>query len=127
MTTASQPATPDKSRLVNEVYATDEPLSIRIETHRRYNVPSVDLPTWVLDRHSWRGDETVLDISTGNEQYLAPLRERIPHGRIVAGDLAPGMLRGLVARGVLLAVTMAAVYLEEFRVSKAAGVLVASK
>jgi ubiquinone/menaquinone biosynthesis C-methylase UbiE len=92
--------TPDKTRLVNESYANDEPLSVRIETHRHYSVPPVDLPMWALDRYAWRGNETVLDIGTGTGQYLAPLRQRIPRGRIVAGDLAPGMLRDLKAKGV---------------------------
>jgi ubiquinone/menaquinone biosynthesis C-methylase UbiE len=55
---------------------------------------------WALDRHPWRGDETVLDLGTGTGQYLEPLRKRIPNGRIIAGDLAPGMLRDLAARGV---------------------------
>jgi len=91
--------TPDKTRLVTESYATDEPLSVRIETHRRYSVPPVDLPTWALDRRAWRGDETVLDIGTGTGQYLAPLRQRIPRGRILGGDLAMGMLRDLRAKG----------------------------
>jgi len=94
------PAAPDKGRLVRESYATDGPLSVRIETHRRYSVPPVDLPTWALDRHTWRGDETALDIGTGTGQYLAPLRQRLPRGRIVAGDLAVGMLRDLRAKGV---------------------------
>jgi SAM-dependent methyltransferase len=90
----------DKVQLVNESYANDEPLSVRIETHRRYSVPPIDLPTWVLDRHTWRGDETVLDIGTGTGQYLTPLRERLPRGCIIAGDLAPGMLHDLQAKGV---------------------------
>ena len=100
MTPATQLAAPDKTRLVNESYANDEPLSVRIETHRRYSVPPVDLPTWALDRYAWRGDETVLDIGTGTGQYLAPLRERIPRGRIIGGDLAIGMLRDLRTKGV---------------------------
>jgi SAM-dependent methyltransferase len=100
MMPASQSFAPNKTRLVIESYATDEPLSVRIETHRRYSVPAIDLPTWALDRHTWRGDETVLDIGTGTGQYLAPLRERVSHGRIIAGDLAPGMLRDLAARGI---------------------------
>jgi len=102
-------APPDKVRLVTESYATDEPLSVRIETHCRYSVPAIDLPSWALDcfplqaggqKGAWRGDETVLDIGTGTGQYLAPLRERVSHGRIIAGDLAPGMLHDLAARGV---------------------------
>jgi len=97
---APQPASPDKARLVRESYATDKPLSVRIETHRRYSVPPIDLPTWALDRHAWRGDETVLDIGTGTGQYLAPLRDRLPRGRIIAGDLAAGMLRDLRVKGV---------------------------
>src|SRR5512136_226465 len=99
MTLIAQPAAPDKTRLVTESYATDEPLSVRIETHRRYSVPQIDLPTWALDRHVWRGDETILDIGTGTGQYLAPLRERVPHGQLIAGDLAWGMLRDLRAKG----------------------------
>jgi len=94
------PAAPNKTQLVNESYANDEPLSVRIETHRRYSVPPADLPTWALDRHPWRGDETVLDIGTGTGQYLAPLRERVPHGHIIAGDLSWGMLRDLRVKGV---------------------------
>ncbi len=90
---------PTKAQLVNESYANDEPLSVRIETHRCYSVPPIDLPTWVLDRHAWRGDETVLDIGTGTGQYLAPLRARAPRGRIIGADLAPGMLRDLRAKG----------------------------
>jgi ubiquinone/menaquinone biosynthesis C-methylase UbiE len=42
----------------------------------------------------------VLDIGTGTGQYLAPLRERVPQGRIIGGDLAPGMLRDLAVSGV---------------------------
>jgi len=99
MMTSAQPIVPDKARLLSESYATDGPLSLRIETHRRYSVPPVDLPTWSLDCHDWRGDEIVLDIGTGTGQYLTPLRERIPRGRIIAGDLAWGMLRDLRARG----------------------------
>ena len=98
--TLAQLSAPDKTRLVNESYANDEPLSVRIETHRRYSVPHVDLPAWALDRHPWRGDETVLDIGTGTGQYLAPLRERVPHGRIIAGDLSWGMLRDLRVKSV---------------------------
>lgn len=90
---------PDKTQLVTGAYATAEPLSVRIETHRRYSVPPIDLPMWVLDRYAWRGDETVLDIGTGTGQYLAPLRARIPRGRIIAGDLAWGMLCDLRAQG----------------------------
>jgi len=97
--TQAQPCAPDKTRLVTEAYATDEPLLVRIETHRRYSVPAIDLPAWALDRCLWRGDETALDIGTGSGQYLAPLRQRVPRGRIIAGDLAPGMLRDLAARG----------------------------
>jgi SAM-dependent methyltransferase len=98
--TVTLPPAPDKAQLVNESYAIEGTLSVRIEAHRRYSVPHVDLPAWALDWHRWRGDETVLDIGTGTGQYLAPLRERVPRGRIIAGDLAWGMLRDLRARGV---------------------------
>ena len=83
---------PDKTQLVNEAYANDEPLTVRIETHRRYSVPQIDWPAWVLDRHAWRGDETVLDIGAGTGQYLAPLRARIPRAE-------DGALRSRPPRG----------------------------
>jgi hypothetical protein len=59
MTPVPQPSAPDKSRIVNESYAGDEPLSVRIEMHRRYSTPQIDLPTWALDLCPWRSDETV--------------------------------------------------------------------
>lgn len=91
---------PNKVQLVAQSYADDGPLSVRIETHRRYSVPNIDLPTWVLDHYRWRGDERVLDIGTGTGQYLAPLQARLPRGHLIAGDLAWGMLRDLRAKGV---------------------------
>ncbi len=94
-----QTSLPDKAQLVNESFATAAPLSVRIETHRRYSVPALDLPAWVLGQHAWRGDETALDIGTGTGQYLAPLRERLPRGRVIGADLALGMVRDLAARG----------------------------
>jgi len=91
--------TPDKAHLVSHSYANDGPLSVRIETHRLYSVPPIDLPAWVLEHYAWRGDETVLDVGTGTGQYLVPLQARLPHGRLIAGDLAGGMLRDLRAKG----------------------------
>lgn len=91
---------PTKAHLVSTAYAGDEPLAVRIEMHRRYSVPPIDLPSWVLDGYTWRGDETVLDVGTGTGQYLGPLRERIPRGTIIGADLSVGMLRDLRARGI---------------------------
>lgn len=93
------PRPPQKSRLVNESYGSSEPLAIRIEIHRRYSVPRIDLPVWILDRHTWRGDECVLDIGTGTGQYMALLRPRLPRGLMICADLSYAMLRDIRSKG----------------------------
>ncbi len=83
----------DRQLLTERAYATDDKLSIRHRTHELYTVPQIDFTKWVLDCITWRGDEVVLDIGAGPGLYFGPVRARIPHGKLVAGDLSFGMVR----------------------------------
>src|SRR5579871_892322 len=89
----SQSPGTDRNVLTKKAYANDEMLAIRQRTHDLYSMPKLDYSSWVLDRIEWRGDELVLDIGTGPGTYFDPLLPRIPHGRLIAGDLSMGMAR----------------------------------
>jgi len=81
------------------MYATEEPLAVRVRTHRLYTQPKIDFPAWVLDHVPWRGDETVLDIGCGSGAYVEPACQRLTRGgRLLAGDLSWGMLRDLASK-----------------------------
>ncbi len=84
---------PNYDALIRDAYATDTALSVRIQTHQRYTHPQIDFPNWVLDRIAWRGNERVLDIGAGTGMYLERVRQRVPDGLLVAGDLSHGMLQ----------------------------------
>jgi SAM-dependent methyltransferase len=88
----SSPGT-DRDTLTQKAYADDQAYAIRVRTHDQYSYPQINFVEWVLDRVSWRGDETVLDIGAGSGMYFKPLKERIPNGRLFAGDLSLGMAR----------------------------------
>jgi ubiquinone/menaquinone biosynthesis C-methylase UbiE len=81
------------------MYATDDPLSVRIQTHERYTRPQVDFSAWVLDHIPWRGDEVVLDAGCGSGAYVEPVRARLGRGGwFIGGDLSLGMLRDAAAQ-----------------------------
>ncbi|NLX10785.1 MAG: class I SAM-dependent methyltransferase [Chloroflexi bacterium] len=88
----------DPDALTRNAYANDEHLAVRYRTHELYSRPKVDFPRWVLDNIQWRGDEWVLDVGAGPGSYLAPVQERIPRGRHVAGDLSFGMVQQAQAK-----------------------------
>ncbi len=88
----------DYDALIRDAYATDTALSVRIHTHAHYTHPQIDFPNWVLDRITWRGDERVLDIGAGTGMYLERVRQRVPQGELVAGDLSHGMLQRIRER-----------------------------
>jgi trans-aconitate 2-methyltransferase len=46
----------------------------------------------VLDRLVLRGDETVLDAGCGSGRVTELLRQRLPHGRVIAVDGSPSMV-----------------------------------
>lgn len=85
--------------LLEQAYADERAMMVRKTMHDQYSNPHLDMPTWVLDRYQWAGGESVLDIGSGPGIYLDALLPRIPTGRYVAGDLSPGMLKSLKARG----------------------------
>jgi SAM-dependent methyltransferase len=81
------------------MYATEEPLAVRIRTHALYTQPQVDFTAWVLDHVPWRGDERVLDIGCGSGAYIEPVCRRLTQGGcLLAGDLSWGMLRDVAAK-----------------------------
>ena len=83
----------DRDILTQKAYATDEWLLVRQRTHELYSVPKINYAEWVLDRIAWNGDEVVLDVGAGPGTYFDLLRDRIPNGALVAGDLSMGMAR----------------------------------
>ncbi len=90
--------TSDREFLTTQMYASDDPLSVRIRTHERYTQPQVDFSAWVLDHVPWRGDEVVLDDGCGSGSYVEPVRARLGRGGwFIGSDLSPGMLRDAAA------------------------------
>lgn len=85
----------DDVQYVQEQYATENNLAIRIRTHTLYTEPEQDFTAWVLDQVAWRGDELVVDVGCGAGAYVAAAQMRA--GRYVAGDLSLGMLRAVDA------------------------------
>jgi len=78
---------------MQDAYATDEHLAVRMRTHELYSFPKIDYPRWVVDTIEWRGDEWVLDVGAGPGTYRELVQERAPSGLYVAGDLSWGMIR----------------------------------
>jgi SAM-dependent methyltransferase len=83
---------------VRNQYAQDANLRLRIETHRRFSQPQMDLVAWVLDHLPWTGREVVLDVGCGYGSWAHETLARC--GRYVAADLSLGMLRALELPGV---------------------------
>ena len=83
----------DQEHLTSQAYATEDHLSIRIETHKLYTQPQQDFTAWILDLIPWRGNETVVDIGCGAGLYISPVNERLTTGgRMISVDLSFGML-----------------------------------
>jgi trans-aconitate 2-methyltransferase len=62
-------------------------------TYDRVSAPQVEWAEKVLERLPLRGDETVLDAGCGSGRVTRMLLDRLPHGRVVAVDSAPSMVR----------------------------------
>ncbi len=89
----------DRKFLSTQMYSTDEALAVRRHTHKRYTQPQLDFIAWIVERISWRGDETVLDIGCGDGAYVEPVCARLTgEGRLLSADLSLGMLRDLNAK-----------------------------
>jgi SAM-dependent methyltransferase len=99
--------TTDQAHVVSQMYATEEPLAVRIRIHESYTQPKSDFHAWVLDHIPWRGDEKVLDIGCGSGAYIEPVCQRLPQGgRLLAGDLSWGMLRSVAAKSLPVRVSL---------------------
>ena len=61
-------------------------------SYERLSAPMTAMGADVLDRLVLRGDETVLDAGCGTGNVTRVLRERLPHGRVIAVDAAPSMV-----------------------------------
>ncbi len=83
------------SSWVRDHYATQDKLKIRILTHEIYSQPKIEFADWVLDRVTWLGTETVVDVGCGAGFYLHPARQRCR--RYIGGDISLGMLQSLPA------------------------------
>jgi SAM-dependent methyltransferase len=91
--------TTDRRILTQDAYATDRHLLVRMRTHELYSRPKVDYPRWVVDTVGWRGDAWVLDVGAGPGTYGNLVRERIPDGLYIAGDLSWGLMQQAGAGG----------------------------
>lgn len=76
-------------------YATQTNLQIRVETHEKYSFPKMDFAAWVLDHIPWRGRERVVEVGCGSGVYARLTQARA--GYYVGGDLSFGMLQSLPA------------------------------
>lgn len=89
----SNPSSRADTDTIKAAFASDENLAVRIRTHELFTRPPVDFPRWVIDTRQWHGDEWVLDVGAGPGTYFDLVLERIPDGRLIAGDLSFGMLQ----------------------------------
>lgn len=83
----------DEQAYVRSQYRSKDNLEVRIQTHKLYSEIDVDFAAWVLDKISWRGNETVLDVGCGAGFYTDAASQRT--SGYVAGDLSFGMLTEL--------------------------------
>ncbi len=89
----------DRKFLSTQMYSTDEALAVRLCTHKCYTQPQLDFITWVVERISWRGDETVLDVGCGDGAYVEPVCARLTEdGRLLSADISLGMLYDVNAK-----------------------------
>ncbi len=82
-----------RNMLMNDAYADEQAMLLRKSIHERYSVPTINMATWMLDRHQWHGGEIVLDIGCGSGAHFSEVQARIAPQQYWAGDLSGGMLR----------------------------------
>jgi trans-aconitate methyltransferase len=61
-------------------------------TYHRVSQPHVRWGRALLDRHSFRGNELVVDVGCGTGRLTAIIAERLPEGRVIGVDRSPRML-----------------------------------
>jgi trans-aconitate 2-methyltransferase len=67
-------------------------------TYDRLPIPMTGWGLEGLGRLELRGDETVLDAGCGTGQVTEALRERLPHGHVIALDASPSMIGAALER-----------------------------
>jgi trans-aconitate 2-methyltransferase len=67
-------------------------------TYDRLPIPMTGWGLQVLKRLELRGDETVLDAGCGTGKGTEALRERLPHGQVIALDASPSMIAKALER-----------------------------
>lgn len=90
----------DRLILTQDAYATDTHLAVRMRTHELYSQPRIDYPRWVVGTINWPRDAWVLDVGAGPGTYSDLVRERVPDGVYIAGDLSWGMAQRASAEGI---------------------------
>lgn len=78
-------------------YAASDPLTVRLETHRRYEERRLDLDELAREHLQLGGDEAILDAGCGPGKFLLHLRRAGHQGRLVGFDLSPAMIDELRA------------------------------
>jgi trans-aconitate 2-methyltransferase len=67
-------------------------------TYDRLPIPMTGWGLEVLGRLELSGDETVLDAGCGTGRVTEALRERLPHGQVIALDASPSMIARALER-----------------------------
>src|SRR5215216_1965543 len=77
---------------VGTQYATSDPLTTRLDTHRRYSERDVDLDAECAALMHLDGGESILDVGSGPGRFEAHLRARGHAGRLVCVDQSRAMV-----------------------------------
>ncbi len=86
---------------VRQMYATEDALRIRQETHDRYSLPALDLAEWALGCVTWQGSESILDVGCGPGRWYTTIRKKLPESVYAGVDLHSGMVRNHPGKGQL--------------------------
>ncbi|WP_027344806.1 class I SAM-dependent methyltransferase [Hamadaea tsunoensis] len=85
----------DEDGIARAQYATLDPLSVRIETHRRYSARPDDIEASVDEAVVLRDTADLLDIGCGTGSYLRRLAASGHAGRLVGVDASPAAIAAL--------------------------------
>ncbi|MBO0867048.1 MAG: class I SAM-dependent methyltransferase [Micromonosporaceae bacterium] len=85
----------DTATVARREYQALDPLSVRIQTHRRYSERDHDIEAAVDRAVGLPASAALLDIGPGTGTYLRRLAERGHRGRLVGLDISAAVLAGL--------------------------------
>lgn len=84
--------------LRDSIFDTDRMLKVKQRIFEQHRVSGTPLADHLLACLRLRGDEAVLDLGCGNGVQLEMLAPRLPRGRVVGLDVAPGVLEAARTR-----------------------------